>query len=112
MKKPIERRPPSKIEKKFNYAVAMLAKGAALVLGAGSVAGHATNVLDLEASFWLLSLAFLILVLASLQDSSAIHREIEEELAQRAIDQKTMEKLKMRITAIERDTEDAGKREG
>ena len=72
------RRHESKAEKRFNYILVFVSKVAALILAVLAAAGFAVSALSIESVVGMLAASLVILTLASLQDSMAIHRYCRE----------------------------------
>lgn len=73
-----ERKRESKTEKSLNYLLVLAAKIVALVLGVLAAGGFAIESLSIESVAGLLAASLVILTLASIQDSMAIHRYCRE----------------------------------
>ena len=77
----LDRKRESKTEKRFNYVLVLTAKIIALVLAVLAGGGFAINAISVESMSGLLVVSLVILTLASIQDSMAIHhycRELDE----------------------------------
>jgi TRAP-type C4-dicarboxylate transport system permease small subunit len=68
-------RPVGPRERKFNVVLVLIAKIAALALGVLATAGYAVRGLDAQQALGFLTVAFVLLALASIQDTLAIVSE-------------------------------------
>jgi membrane protein implicated in regulation of membrane protease activity len=75
---PVLRRNISKTEKRFNYVLILAAKIVALVLAVLALGGFAIRAMSVESVVGQLTVALVVLALASMQDSLAINRICKE----------------------------------
>ncbi|MDR3053747.1 MAG: hypothetical protein LBU48_07800 [Coriobacteriales bacterium] len=90
----------SPAEKRFNYVVVIFAKLAALVLSVLALSGYTIRSFSTESVIGLLTTAIVLLVLAGIQDSTTIMRELKELSAQKALNDQLINNIQSNVANI------------